>query len=97
MYTLAWILVAVAAVYALIGLAFALFFVVRGVGRIDPAAAESSVGFRVLIVPGVVAFWPLLMRRYQERSQPPEERNAHRATVRALEREATRPVDGSAS
>jgi hypothetical protein len=94
MYTLAWILVGITGVYAAIGIGFALFFVVRGVGRIDPAAAEGTVGFRVLILPGVAALWPLLMRRYQEGSRPPRESNAHRDAVRSEAREATRPVAG---
>ena len=58
---IAWILVSVAGVYAAIGLVFALFFVTRGVTRIDPTAIGGSTGFRILILPGVVAFWPLLM------------------------------------
>ena len=80
---IAWILISVAGVYAAIGLVFALFFVSRGVSRIDPAAIGGSVGFRVLIVPGVIALWPMLMRRQQEKSPPPEEHNAHRDAVRA--------------
>lgn len=75
---IAWILLSVAGVYSSIGLVFALVFVVRGVSRIDPAAVDGSIGFRILIVPGVVAFWPVLMRRHLNRMSPPEERNAHR-------------------
>ena len=79
---IAWILVSVAGVYAAIGLVFALFFVTRGVTRIDPTAIGGSTGFRILILPGVVAFWPLLMRRQQESAPPPEEHNAHRDLAR---------------
>ena len=80
---IAWILVSVAGVYVATGVAFAAFFVWRGVQRIDPAAVEGTVGFRVLVFPGAVALWPLLMRRVQERSMPPVERNAHRDAVGA--------------
>jgi hypothetical protein len=79
---IAWILVSVAGVYAAIGLVFALFFVTRGVTRIDPTAIGGSTGFRILILPGVVAFWPLLMRRQQESAPPPGEHNAHRDLAR---------------
>jgi hypothetical protein len=91
---IAWILVSVAGVYAVIGVAFAAFFVWRGVQRIDPAAVEGTVGFRLLVFPGAVAFWPVLMRRVQERSMPPEERNAHRDAAYAEEDDsaATHPV-----
>lgn len=65
--------------YALAGLVFAGFFVTRGVGRLDPVAREGTWGFRVIIVPGVVAFWPLLAWRWRRgRTEPPVECNAHR-------------------
>ncbi len=61
------------------GLAFALPFAVFGVGRIDPHAAYGSWGFRLLIVPGTMALWPLLLRRWATGAkEPPEECNAHR-------------------
>jgi len=81
----AWILVSVAGFYAAIGIAFALFFVTRGAGRVDPAAAEGTLGFRLLIFPGSVALWPLLMQRHRGRIPPPEEHNAHRDLARRRE------------
>jgi len=91
---IAWILVSVAGVYIVIGVIFALFFVGLGVKRIDPAAEEGTIGFRVLIFPGAVALWPLLMRRSRERTPPPVERNAHRDVARGAEGDsgATHPV-----
>jgi hypothetical protein len=46
--------------YAGCGLLFGLAFVTVGVGRVDGAAQGTSCAFRLLILPGVVAFWPLL-------------------------------------
>ena len=64
--------------YALLGVVFAVAFVTIGVKRIDPQANGSSVAFRLLILPGSVAFWPLLLRRWiAGKSEPPEERNPH--------------------
>ena len=57
-------LVLVAAAYLLVGVVFALFFVVRGASAIDPAAASSGLGFRVFIVPGAVLLWPWLARKW---------------------------------
>jgi hypothetical protein len=54
-------------VYATLGLLFAVPFVLRGIGRIDAAAQESSWGFRVLVLPGAAALWPLLLRRWLSR------------------------------
>ncbi len=73
------ILFVVVGVYLLIGLVFAVPFVTRGVGRIDPVAREGTWGFRLLIIPGILVFWPLLARRWQSGStEPPCECNAHR-------------------
>jgi hypothetical protein len=70
------------ALYFIAGLIFAVPFVLRGVNRIDPVARESTWGFRVIILPGVVALWPLLAIRWLGGGQPPAERNAHRDAAR---------------
>lgn len=65
--------------YLSLGLAFAIAFVTIGVSRVDSQAIGSSLGFRILIFPGSVAFWPLLLRRWTARnSEAPEEENPHR-------------------
>ncbi|MBL8878704.1 MAG: hypothetical protein JNG88_06240 [Phycisphaerales bacterium] len=51
--------------YAAIGAAFGILFAWRGVDRIDPAAHGASWTFRLLILPGVIALWPLLMMRWR--------------------------------
>ena len=72
-----------ASVYAICGLLFALPFIWVGVKRIDPQAAHGSWGFRLLIIPGTMVFWPLLLRRWIKGSQtPPEEKNSHRYAAR---------------
>jgi hypothetical protein len=77
------LLVDLAAAYVAIGLLFAPWFVWRGVGRIDPHAQDATLGFRLIIAPGAVALWPLLLGRLLSgRTAPPEERNAHRALAR---------------
>lgn len=80
---LAHALLALTGTYLAIGLAFAIGFVVRGVGRVDAAAADGSVAFRVLLVPGATALWPLLARRWRHATgAPPEEHDAHTAAAR---------------
>ena len=65
--------------YTLAGALFALVFVVRGVHAVDTQARGASLGFRLLIFPGVAAFWPLLLRRWlRATGEPPAERNPHR-------------------
>lgn len=69
--------------YLACGALFARPFVVRGLPKIDPHAAHGSWGFRLAILPGVVAFWPLLLRRWAAGvDSPPAERTAHRRAAR---------------
>jgi len=66
-------------VYLACGLAFAIPFALVGVKKIDPHALHGSWGFRLLIIPGTMAFWPLLLKRWTGGTQhPPEERTVHR-------------------
>jgi hypothetical protein len=65
--------------YGVIGIVFAIPFVVKGVPRIDEEAIGTGWGFRLLILPGCMAFWPFLLRRWASgRRTPPEQRNPHR-------------------
>ncbi|HXJ03538.1 MAG TPA: hypothetical protein VNH65_00450 [Candidatus Acidoferrum sp.] len=62
-----------------LGLLFAVAFVTSGVKRLDPNAKGSGVVFRLVILPGSAAFWPLLLRRWIRGDRDvPEERNPHR-------------------
>jgi hypothetical protein len=47
--------------YLLIGAAVATPFVWLGVDRVDEAAAGAPVLFRILIWPGSVALWPVVL------------------------------------
>ena len=77
-------LVRAAGLYLLAGLLFGVAFVVRGIERADRGAAGATVGFRLIVLPGVVALWPLLLRRWLAGSgTPPVETNAHRRAARA--------------
>lgn len=60
---LAQALIAVLALHALVGLGFAARLLPRRIDELDPSARGASLGFRLLILPGVVALWPLLWRR----------------------------------
>lgn len=72
-------LLIVLGIYLLCGLVFAVPFVVVGVKRIDPHALHGSWGFRLLVFPGAMALWPLLLRRWMSGAhEPPEESTAHR-------------------
>lgn len=71
------------AAYLACGLIFAIPFAFVGVKRIDPHATHGSWGFRLLLIPGAAALWPLLLKRWAGGAlEPPEECNAHRRAAR---------------
>ena len=51
-------------IYTAIGVVFGVAFVIVGIGRIDPVAQDSTVGFRFIVLPGVALLWPLLLKRW---------------------------------
>jgi hypothetical protein len=70
--------------YASLGLVFAVPFVWLGVQRLDSEAQGSGIGFRLLILPGVAAFWPLFLYRWRHGvAEPPVESNPHRLSSKS--------------
>ena len=58
------VIVNIATGYVAIGLMFAILFVTIGIHRVDEQARGSSIGFRLIVVPGVATLWPLLLMRW---------------------------------
>jgi hypothetical protein len=56
--------VEVVATYGVVGAVFAVAFATRGIQRIDPVAEHAPVGFRLIVMPGAAALWPLLLVRW---------------------------------
>ena len=80
---LAGIMLSLLGLYLAVGAVFALPFALAGAKRMDPHAAHGSWGFRLLILPGTAALWPLLLCRWVKgATTPPEENNAHRKLAR---------------
>lgn len=50
--------------YVAIGLLFAIAFLARGISLVDGQAAGAGLGFRLIILPGVTALWPVLLHRW---------------------------------
>jgi hypothetical protein len=77
----AQIIVWVVTAYLGVGLLFGVAFVLIGAGKLDPHARAGTWGFRILILPGSVLLWPLLLPRWLFGGGQPVERNAHRVAA----------------
>ena len=58
------LLLVTAGSYAAMGLLFAGAFLTVGISRVDPVSKRSGIGFRLIILPGVAALWPMLLTRW---------------------------------
>ena len=50
--------------YVVIGLIFSIFFYGKGLHQIDEAGVGSTFGFKLIILPGILVFWPLLLAKW---------------------------------
>lgn len=57
-------IVGVLAVYALFGVAVGVATVLFGLTRIDPVMRSSSLAARMLMLPGSVTLWPLMLTKW---------------------------------
>ncbi len=62
--TIVTIILIILAVFLLAGILFVFFFLARGLQKIDEGVHGSSIGFRIIIIPGCIVFWPVLLRRW---------------------------------
>lgn len=54
--------------YLAIGFVFGLWFVFRGIDRLDTDIHGSSWRTRLILLPGTVGLWPVLLRKLFQRS-----------------------------
>jgi len=66
---LAQILLIIVAIYLACGFVFMIPFIIKGVDVIDEGAHGSSIGFRIIIIPGTIVFWPLLLSKWIKRKR----------------------------
>ncbi len=58
-------------IYLICGFVFALAFVFKGARVIDEGAGDSTWGFKIIIIPASMVFWPLLLVKWIRASKKP--------------------------
>lgn len=80
---LAQSIVAVVELYLATGAAFVVVFLWRGITDVDHRVAGAPMSLRVLILPGLVALWPVFAMRWATGASEPAEHNPHRVKATA--------------
>ena len=62
------ILLIIAAIYLLGGVLFVIPFLMKGLNKIDEGAHDSTIGFKIIIIPGVIVFWPVLLSKWMKKT-----------------------------
>ena len=71
MFALTEGLLMVLGAYLALGVGFAVAFAAWGVQVIDPAGRGMPVSARLMILPGAMALWPLVLVKWLRRQPPP--------------------------
>ncbi len=48
-------------IYFILGVLFGIYFFVKGAARMDPLITESKWTVRLLLLPGSIGLWPILL------------------------------------
>jgi hypothetical protein len=51
-------------VYALIGIIIGVPLLLLGLNRIDPLIRSSSISVRLLLLPGIITLWPIMLTKW---------------------------------
>ena len=60
----------IAAIYIVCGIIFYVAFITKGIEKVDASAHGATWGFKLIIIPGVIALWPLLLKKWREAPHP---------------------------
>ena len=64
----ATIFISLLGVYLLIGLLFSIPFYLQGMKKVDAETQQSGMVFKLIIFPGILAFWPVLLNKWRKAS-----------------------------
>ena len=53
-------------IYLLLGIVFVIPFLMKGLTKVDEGAHGGTIGFKIIIIPGVIVFWPVLLRKWRK-------------------------------
>lgn len=66
MEAIANLILILAGIYLFAGLCFYLAFIFKWAGQLDENTIGSSLGFKLLILPGIVFLWPFILGKWKQ-------------------------------
>ena len=51
-------------IYLILGILFVIPFLIKGLTKVDEGAHGGTIGFKIIIIPGVIVFWPVLLKKW---------------------------------
>ena len=66
-FFMAEILLIIVAIYLVLGVLFVFPFLMKGLNTVDEGANGSTIGFKIIIIPGVIVFWPVLLSKWTKK------------------------------
>lgn len=65
------IILSIVSIYLICGFVFAIAFITKGIDKVDEGAHGSTIGFKIIIIPGVIVFWVLLLKKWLNANKEP--------------------------
>jgi len=62
------IILVIITIYLLTGVLFSIVFLSKGIQQVDEGSHETRMGFRLIILPGCIIFWPVLLKKWMKAS-----------------------------
>ena len=62
------IILIIASIYLLGGVLFVIPFLMKGLNEIDEGAHDSTIGFKIIIIPAVIVLWPVLLSKWMKKT-----------------------------
>lgn len=60
------IILILVSIYLLLGVLFVIPFLIKGLRKVDEDAHGGTIAFKIIIIPGVIVFWPLLLSKWMK-------------------------------
>ena len=80
---MAEILLIIVAIYLVLAVLFVFPFLMKGLNTVDEGANGSTIGFKIIIIPGVIVFWPVLLSKWIKENGNHEDTKAPSNTKKA--------------